>query len=41
MTAVAFLPMFVLRLLLNVRASRPTPVAQATSFDYETSSTGR
>jgi short-subunit dehydrogenase len=41
MTAVAFLPMFVLRLLLNVRASRPTPVAQATSFDYETSPTGR
>ena len=41
MTAVAFLPMFVLRLLLNARAGRPTPVAQATSFDYETSSTGR
>jgi hypothetical protein len=41
MTAVAFLPMFVLRLLLNVRAGRPIPIPQATSFDYETSSTGR
>jgi short-subunit dehydrogenase len=41
MTAVAFLPMFVLRLLLNIRAGRPTPIPQETSFDYETSSTGR
>lgn len=41
MTAVAFLPMFVLRLLLNVRAGRPTPVPLETSFDYETSSARR
>jgi short-subunit dehydrogenase len=40
MTTVAFLPMFVKRFLLNARAGRAVPVPQATSIDYETSSTG-